>query len=153
MSSGDGPQSPGGPPRLICRCIGVSSRRIATAILDQDLSRREQIQEAVRAGTGCGTCHPEIDEILADLRGEPVDRLTRMQNRMLCQQETRQRVESSLYNGIVPKLPAGSEVEVVSVDGLRVELHLEPAEDAALRTLIAQKLQKLVCSELEIVYS
>ena len=145
-------RKPGGPPRLVCRCIGVSSPRILEAVLSGGLSRLEEVQTALKAGTGCGTCHPEIEEILADLRGEPVDRMRRMENAMICRQETHQRIEASLFSGIVPKLPPETVVELLGVDGLRVHLHLAP-NDAALRELIAAKLKKFICADLEIRFS
>ena len=143
---------PGGPPRLICRCIGVSSTRILDAIRKQDLTQLEQVQESVRAGTGCGTCHPEIEEILAEIRGEPIAKLARMENRMICREETHQRIEASLFSGIVPKLPPQTAVELIAIEGLEVRLHLQP-DRPELRELVEQKLQKLVCCDLEVRFS
>ena len=147
------PQPPGGPPRLLCRCLGVSSPRIIKVVQSQGLTRLEEVQEAIRAGTGCGTCHGEIEEILADLAGEEVPRLTRIQNRWLCQSETLQRIEGSLMGGILPKLPPGTKVEVVSVKGLEVNLHLAPDDTPELRELISVKLRNFVCADFEIDFS
>ena len=144
-------RSLGGPPRLICRCLRVASPRIVNACQNEGIADLCGIQKALRAGTGCGTCHPEIEEILAEFRGEPISRLEQMENAMVCRDETQQRVEASLYSGIAPRLPPGTEIELISVAGLRVELHLSP-DDAALRDGIAERLRKLVCADLEISF-
>lgn len=72
--------------------------------------------------------------------------------RLLCREETARRIEASLYTGIVAKLPEGTCVELVSLQGLRVELHVSPVDDPALRELIRERLRKLVCADLEIAF-
>ena len=141
-----------GSPRLICRCLGVSSLRIVEAMRAQGLTQMAEIQQALRAGTGCYTCHPEIEELLAAARGEPISPQLRSQNRALCQSETTRHVEGSLYGAVVPELPAGSRVEIIWVEGLRVELQVTPEPNPELRALIADKLKKLVCPDLEVVF-
>ena len=145
-------EPPGGPPRLICRCLGVSSVWIWETIQAQGLTRLAEIQSTLKAGTGCSTCRAEIEELLADARGEPMPKLDRIQNRTRCREETARRIEASLYTGIVAKLPEGTCVELVSLQGLRVELHVSPVDDPALRELISERLKKLVCADLEIAF-
>jgi NifU-like protein len=122
------------------------------AIQSQGLTHLEQLQTAVKAGTGCGACHPEIEEILAELHGEPVPKRERLENALVCRSETMRRIEGSLSSAVVPKLPEGTELDLVSVRGLQVALHLRPDDDPALRELIAEKLKKLVCADLEICF-
>ncbi len=52
----------------------------------------------------------------------------------------------------MPKLPAGSRLEIVWVEGLQVELQVTPELEAELRALIADKLRKVVCPDLEVVF-
>jgi NifU-like protein len=134
----------------VCRCLGISSVRIAEAVRAQDLSTVEQVACATRAGSGCGTCHEEIVEIVSACRGESVRDWARFDNRALCRDETQRRVEASLDFGVLPSLARGHFVELVALDGLRVDLHLEPRRDAELETWIADRLRKLVCSDLEV---
>ncbi len=152
MSDESPPKSAAGPPRLVCRCIGVASPRIIDAIQRDGLTCLEDVQKRVRAGTGCGTCHAEIEEIFADLHGQEVPKLTKLQNRQLCHTETVQRVEGSLYGGIVPKLADGTRVDLVAVKGLQIDLHLTP-DDPEIRELIREKLCKFVCQDLLIRFS
>ena len=143
---------PEGPLRLVCRCIGVSSTRIATAVRAGS-SDTDAVGRATGAGTGCTTCHPEILEILGACRGEPVPTLTRETNRRTCAEETRHRISAALDLGPADMLPPGTSLELVCAEGLRVELRLTPPGGPALESALAEKLRKLVCGELEVVFA
>ncbi|MDR0348074.1 MAG: (2Fe-2S)-binding protein [Tannerella sp.] len=49
----------------VCHCMGVSRGEIIDAIRDQGLTTVEEIGDATGAGTGCGGCQPDIEELLA----------------------------------------------------------------------------------------
>lgn len=51
--------------RIVCTCEGVGRRTIRTAIA-AGADTIEAIGEAVRAGTGCGACVPELQALLAE---------------------------------------------------------------------------------------
>ncbi len=55
------------PGRTICACFGVGLNTLTRAIASQELRSLEQIGQALRAGTNCGSCVPELKRILADL--------------------------------------------------------------------------------------
>lgn len=56
---------------LICTCFGVSEKTIETAIGENLLTTVEQVKLYCRAGGGCGSCQPLIEEILEGVwRGE-----------------------------------------------------------------------------------
>ena len=100
-----------------------------------------------------GEVGAQIRDPIAQARGEPVSKRVRMENWARCRSESQRRIETSLYMEIVPMLPAGGRVELVCVEGLRIDLHITPRNDAALQALIQEKLWKLVCQDLEIVFS
>jgi assimilatory nitrate reductase catalytic subunit len=50
--------------RTICVCHGVGSKDIESAILAHALSDAEAVGRATKAGTGCGSCRPEIQGLL-----------------------------------------------------------------------------------------
>ncbi len=139
--------------RLVCRCMGMSNRRIAEVARACSLADLQAIGEHLGAGGCCGSCRPDLEEILADLRGAPLPESIRRANRLRGECEALRRVESALFGSIAARLPPGTEVELLSVAGLRVELHLRHGDCAELRTLLAERLQKLVCGELEVVFS
>lgn len=52
--------------KTVCHCIDVDSQTIRKAISEKSASTVEEIQEITGAGTGCGGCVEEIEEILSD---------------------------------------------------------------------------------------
>jgi NifU-like protein len=138
-------------PRLVCRCLGVASPRIYRAVRAQGLASVPEVTKAVRAGGGCGLCHPEIEEILAEVRGEPVDPGVALENGLVCRQETQARVGASLESLIRPRLEAlGATLEDFAVEGLRVRVRLGGAAGEEALRLVAEKLRKYVCEDLEV---
>jgi len=53
----------------ICHCMGVSRGEIMDAIKEQGLKTVEEVGDATGAGTGCGGCQPDIEEILSEING------------------------------------------------------------------------------------
>lgn len=51
--------------RTICTCFGVGVNTIIEAIHEQKLTSVEAIGKALKAGTNCGSCVPELKDILA----------------------------------------------------------------------------------------
>ena len=51
--------------RTVCACFNVGEQTIRQAIKEQGLDSVEAIGQALKAGTGCGSCVPEIRRILA----------------------------------------------------------------------------------------
>ena len=49
---------------IVCLCRNISSRRIEQAIAD-GADSVESVGRACGAGTDCGGCHRELDEMLA----------------------------------------------------------------------------------------
>ena len=62
------PASTPNPGPTLCSCFGVGMNTIVTAIETDGLMTVEQIGEALRAGTNCGSCRPEIADLLARVR-------------------------------------------------------------------------------------
>lgn len=138
--------------RLVCRCMGFSSRRIEQLVRERGLADLTSLALEAGAGAGCGTCRPELEEILADVAGEPYPESARRANRSRNHSESQRRVETALV-GVAARLPPPTRVELISVSGLRVELHFSRNDLPELRALVAERLHKLICTELEIVFS
>ena len=51
--------------RIVCACFSVGVNTIVNAIRDQGLNTPEQIGQALKAGTNCGSCVPELKTLLA----------------------------------------------------------------------------------------
>ena len=51
--------------RIICACFSVGVNTITAAISDQKLTDIDAIGSALKAGTNCGSCRPELQSLLS----------------------------------------------------------------------------------------
>ena len=51
----------------ICHCMGIMKSEIEKAIKDKGLKTVEEVQDETIAGTGCGGCIPDIEDILKEI--------------------------------------------------------------------------------------
>ena len=49
---------------IICNCMDVSELEIVDAIKNKEAKTVQDIMDITDAGTGCGSCIPDIEEIL-----------------------------------------------------------------------------------------
>ncbi len=54
---------------IICHCMDVSRGEIIKAIKEKGLTTVEEVQDETDAGTGCGGCVEDIEEILEEING------------------------------------------------------------------------------------
>ncbi len=52
----------------VCACFGVTSEAVRHAVVTHRLGSVRQIGARMQAGTNCGSCIPELEEILRDVR-------------------------------------------------------------------------------------
>ena len=52
---------------IICHCFEVSREEIENAIREKGLKTVEEVGEVTNAGTGCGGCQEQIQEILDEI--------------------------------------------------------------------------------------
>jgi len=50
--------------RIVCACYGVGEKTLQVAIRDQGLKTVDEVGQCTKAGTGCGSCVPEIRRLL-----------------------------------------------------------------------------------------
>lgn len=51
----------------ICHCNGVMKSEIVKAIKEKGLKTVEEVQDATTAGTTCGACIPDIEDLLKEI--------------------------------------------------------------------------------------
>jgi assimilatory nitrate reductase catalytic subunit len=64
LLAGQPPRGARDPGRKICVCLNVGVNAILDAIREKTLTSVAQISDATGAGTGCGSCRPEIERLL-----------------------------------------------------------------------------------------
>lgn len=137
--------------RIVCRCKRVASFRVADAARAAGCTTVAEVAKIARAGTGCGLCHPEIEEILRHVRGEAVDPALSRENEAVCRQETAILVEGVVQRALAPRLAAlGARVGAIAIDGLQVRVRLDGAASAAAAHLVDELLRAHVCADLVI---
>ena len=52
---------------IICNCLDVKKSTIVKAIKDDDLTKLQEVMDATDAGTGCGSCHEAIQEVIDEV--------------------------------------------------------------------------------------
>ena len=52
----------------VCSCFGVGRNTICAAIVEQKLTTTAQVTACVKAGGNCGSCVPEIRQLLFEAR-------------------------------------------------------------------------------------
>ncbi len=55
---------------IVCDCLGVTRDDIVEAIQSKGLTTADQVGEETEAGTMCGSCVPDIEEILYEVMQE-----------------------------------------------------------------------------------
>jgi len=56
--------------KLICNCMEVYKSTIVKAIKEKGLKTVEEVGKITEAGTVCGQCQDEIQEILDEINGK-----------------------------------------------------------------------------------
>jgi assimilatory nitrate reductase catalytic subunit len=57
----------------VCSCFGVGKNTICNAIREGDLTTSAQVTACVKAGGNCGSCVPEIRQLIALVRAEAAE--------------------------------------------------------------------------------
>lgn len=52
---------------LICKCFGIHEKLIEKTVRENDLRTLEEVTNYTKAGGGCQTCHPAIEDIIEDV--------------------------------------------------------------------------------------
>lgn len=55
--------------KIVCNCVGVTASQIKKAV-DEGASTLAEVQEVTGAGTVCGACLEEVEELISHFVGE-----------------------------------------------------------------------------------
>ncbi len=150
---------------LVCHCFQVTRDTIREAILQNGLETIEDVTNYTKAGGGCRDCHPRIEELLAECRGqaaagapaataaaEPAPRIGDGDP------ELTERVRELLENDIARALRTdGGDIELVGIKDNRVYVRLTGAcaacraSDATIKGWVENQLREHVGEGLEVI--
>jgi len=124
---------------LTCSCYGVSDSRIRRIIIENGLTRAEQVTNYIKAGGGCGSCLVDIDDILDAVLAEQAKSIEAV-TKIVHQKDTAKPltnlqkitlIQQVIEEEIRPFLIAdGGDVELHDVEGDRVLVNLKGACDS-----------------------
>jgi NifU-like protein len=143
---------------LVCQCFGVSEAKIRRAIREDHLESIEDITNFTKAGGGCQTCLPDLEEILADETGKVVAEtqetvpaakppLTNIKKMAMIQETIDREIRPALRQD-------GGDIELIDIDGDRVTVALRgqcvecPASNITLKHAVEAKLREFVSEAL-----
>ncbi len=147
--------------RLICTCFGVHEDKIRRAIREDRLETIEDITNFTKAGGGCQTCHPDLEELIEEELGRRTDepapavpveekpKLTNIQKMMLVQETIDREIRPALRQD-------GGDIELSDIEGNKVSVALRgqcvecPASNITLKHAVESKLREFVSEDLEV---
>lgn len=143
---------------IVCQCFGVTDKLIRKVIQENKLKTIEDVTNYTKAGGGCGTCIPDIEDILEDelktTDEEPVEKkkvpLTNIKRIQL--------VQETINDVIRPILQKDrGDIELLDIDGKKVFVALRGScsnckmSDLTLKNLVQEKLREFVEEDIEVV--
>ena len=137
--------------KIVCNCFGVTDREIEKVARENNLRTVEDVTHYTKAGGGCGSCHAEIERILARVWGEKEAGPARERPRKLTNIQRMKLVEETLEREIRPALRAdGGDIELVDIYGTKVIVALRgtcthcPSSEFTLKEYVGKKLREQV---------
>ena len=139
---------------IVCQCFGVTDQKIKRVIRENNLHTVEDVTNYTKAGGGCGSCVPDIENILKEVWAEKTIEEAVRPRRKLTNIQKIAMIQEIMEKEIRPLLQAdGGDVELIDVDGNKVIVSLRGSctgclmSDVTVKN-IEKKLKELVSEEL-----
>jgi NifU-like protein len=150
--------------KIVCKCFGITDEKIKRVALENNLHSVEEITNYTKAGGGCGSCIPQIEDLLKEIwtcednrqvvkKAKPPiikGTMTNIQKINLIQETIEHEIRPSLHKD-------GGDIDLIDVDGNKVIVALRgactecKAADFTLKGLVEAKLKEFVADDLEVV--
>ncbi|HSB52314.1 MAG TPA: Fe-S cluster assembly protein NifU [Dissulfurispiraceae bacterium] len=139
---------------VVCKCFDVTGEKIRKVAVENHLTTVEEITNYTKAGGGCGTCIPLIEEILKDLWSVKLPAQKTVAPKRLTNLQKIALIQEVIETEIRPRLQAdGGDIELIDVDGNKVIVALRamcvacPMGGVTLKG-IEEKLRELVSGDI-----
>jgi NifU-like protein len=146
---------------VTCKCFGITDKEIERVIKENQLSTVAEVTHYTKAGGGCESCHPKIEEIISKVEGKvskkpapekipQKQKLTNIQKMKL--------IEETIEREIRPALRTdGGDIDLVDIEGNNVIVTLRgtcthcPSSNFTLKGLVEGKLREFVSNDIEVM--
>lgn len=110
--------------KIICQCFEVTEEKIRRVAIENHLTTVEEVTNYTKAGGGCGSCIPQIEEILKDIWAIKIPEMPKIKKRLTNLQKIAL-IQDIIEKEIRPRLQAdGGDLELIDIDGIRVIIAL-----------------------------
>lgn len=110
--------------KLVCQCFEVTEDKIRRVAIENHLTTVEEITNYTKAGGGCGSCIPKIEEILKDIWAIKVTEMPKVKKRLTNLQKIAL-IQDIIEKEIRPRLQAdGGDLELIDIEGNKVIIAL-----------------------------
>lgn len=139
---------------IVCQCFGVTDKKLRHVIKENSLHTVEDVTNFTKAGGGCGSCVPDIENILKEIWADKAVKEAVKPKRKLTNIRKIALIQEIMEKEIRPLLQAdGGDVELIDVDGSKVILSLRGTCTGCLMADVTvknveKKLRELVSDEL-----
>ncbi|HUX08199.1 MAG TPA: Fe-S cluster assembly protein NifU [Acidobacteriota bacterium] len=144
--------------RIVCHCFGVTDAKIKRVVRENRLTKAEQVTYYSKAGGGCGSCIPEIEDLIAEvwqeegMSEEPVKaakpaKMTNIEKMKLIMQTIDEEIRPTLQKD-------GGDIELIDIDGSNVLVSLRgncascKVAEFTLSLFVQQKLREMVSDDI-----
>ena len=145
---------------IVCKCFGITGQEIRSVAKMNGLRTVEQVTHYTKAGGGCTTCHPEIQEILREIAEEEEREkkvLAAQSGRKLTNLQKIKLIEETMDREIRPSLKQdGGDIDLVDVEGNKVYVAFRgtcsscPSSEFTLKGYVQEKLREFVSPEIHV---
>ncbi len=151
--------------KLVCKCFGITEGKIRSVALENNLKTVEDITNFTKAGGACGTCIPEIEDILTDLwkseakskTSKPSDEETKKDGKQLTNLQKINLIQETVEKEIRPQLKKdGGDIELIDIEGDLVKVAFRGqcagcmSAQVTLKNFIEKKLKEFVSSDITV---
>lgn len=143
--------------KIVCTCFGVTEEEILHVIRENSLTTVEQVTNYCKAGGGCGSCQPDIEELIKQVHEEikqeahtaeqPKKKITIIEKIRL--------IEETMDREIRPLLKQdGGDIELIDVQGTKVTVSFRGmcascnAAKFTMKDVVEAKLREFVANDL-----
>jgi len=143
--------------KLVCECFGITDEKIKREIIKNNLHTVDDITNFTKAGGGCGSCIPDIENILKEVWAETEPEKPAPPKKKLTNIQKISMLQDVIETEIRPLLQAdGGDIELVDFENNKVTVSLKGTCKGCLMsdvtmTNIENKLKELIGEDVSVV--
>jgi NifU-like protein len=103
---------------IVCQCYGITDQKLRYVIRENNLHSAEDVTNFTKAGGGCGSCIPDIENILNEIWSGKISAEAAGPDKKLTNIQKISMIQEIIEKEIRPVLQAdGGDVKLIDVDG------------------------------------